>query len=257
MRYILEAACGSAIGKVRKNNEDNFLFCGKTLTADNRGMKKAVQDWIDRDFPACFAVFDGMGGESYGEKASFTAARKLRELSGQLREYIIPEQTFLKNACTAMNDAVLNLRDQLGVARVGTTAVLALFQPDEVYVCNLGDSRAYRLRRGVFQQLTKDDCPAMPPGSLYRSGGITQYLGADPAQLTLEPHISKGPLLPEDRYLLCSDGLTDMLSNFEISDIMLTNPIPRDCVNALIRAALAKGGRDNVTVIVCRAVRQD
>lgn len=252
---MLEAACGSALGKVRKSNEDNFLFCGKTLTGDNRGMKKAAQGWVDREYPACFGVFDGVGGERYGEKASFAAARKLRELSAQLEEYIIPEQTFLCNACAAMNDAVLSLRNQLGVDRMGTTAVVALFQPDEVYVCNLGDSRAYRLRRGVFQQLTKDDCPAAPSGT--RSGGITQYLGADPAELTLEPHISKGPLLPEDRYLLCSDGLTDMLTNFEISDIMLTNPAPRDSVNALIRAALAKGGRDNITVIVCRVVRQE
>ncbi len=255
MGYRLEVACGSAVGKVRKVNEDNFLFLNRTLPLRGENMKKAVSGQVDREFPLCLAVFDGLGGESCGEEAAYQAARTLKTYSAQLREFVIPERVFLKNACEAMNQAILERRDQLQVERMGTTAVIGLFQSDEVYVCNLGDSRAYRLRKGIFQQLTKDDCPATPPGAPRRINTVTQYLGADPESLRLEPHIAKGGLMAEDRYLLCSDGLTDMLSTFEISDIMLTNISPRDCVNALIRAALRNGGRDNVTAIVCRVIR--
>lgn len=259
MKFALETACGTATGKVRKNNEDNFLFHGKCLPEDNTGMKKAVEGWVDDDFPACFAVFDGMGGESCGETASYIAARTLNERARQLREYIIPEKTFLKSACSAMSDAVFAAQQTMSVGIMGTTAVIALFQPDELYICNIGDSRAYRLRQGVFQQLTRDDCPAPVPGmeAQHRSNVITQYLGADPQELCLAPHVAKGAIQEEDWYLLCSDGLTDMLSTFEMADIMLTSATAKDCVNNLIHSALEKGGKDNATAIVCHVVPRD
>ena len=83
---------------------------------------------------------------------------------------------------------------------------------------------------------------------------LTQYLGFGSDEILLEPHIAKGMIKRDALYLLCSDGLTDMLSNFEISDIMINNPEPETCVKKLIDAALEHGGRDNVTAIVCRLV---
>ena len=81
---------------------------------------------------------------------------------------------------------------------------------------------------------------------------LIQYLGMDPEEILIEPFIAKGDLKKGDQYLLCSDGLTDMLTNFEIADIMLNSPDAATCAENLIRAALEHGGRDNITVIVCR-----
>jgi protein phosphatase len=72
--------------------------------------------------------------------------------------------------------------------------------------------------------------------------------------MLIEPHIAKGILQSGDMYLLCSDGLTDMLTNFEISDIMLKSENTEACVCELIDRALEHGGRDNITVIVCKII---
>jgi protein phosphatase len=117
----------------------------------------------------------------------------------------------------------------------------------------VGDSRAYRLRDGEFLQLSVDHVEKRP-GREHRKAPLTQYLGFGSDEILLEPHIAKGMIKRDDLYLLCSDGLTDMLSNFEISDIMINNPEPETCVKKLIDAALEHGGRDNVTAIVCRLV---
>ena len=80
---------------------------------------------------------------------------------------------------------------------------------------------------------------------------MNQYLGLEPDEVEIEPHITKEKLMPEDRYLLCSDGLTDMLTNHKILNIMIENRNAEVCVGRLIQEALEHGGRDNITVIVC------
>ena len=77
-------------------------------------------------------------------------------------------------------------------------------------------------------------------------------VGLGPEDFLLEPHIAKGELKHGDQYLLCSDGLTDMLTNFEIDEILSNTVSAEDCVQSLIDTALEKGGKDNVTAIVCR-----
>ena len=81
---------------------------------------------------------------------------------------------------------------------------------------------------------------------------LTQHLGINPEDFLIEPYIAKGELAAGDQYLLCSDGLTDMLSNLEISCIMSESETAEVCADRLVHAALERGGRDNVTVIVCR-----
>jgi len=99
-------------------------------------------------------------------------------------------------------------------------------------------------------QVSKDDTERLVhPGR--SKPALTQCLGIEEDQMEIEPHIAKGKLEPGDRYLLCSDGLTDMLSNLEVSQLLLSGEDPRDCADKLIAAALERGGRDNVTVIVC------
>ena len=251
MGFTIKAACCCNIGKVRKNNEDNFYFDGRCLEAENEGLKNPayIEEPIRRGL--CYAVFDGMGGENFGEIASFSAARQLQQSERTLGDYLIPERKYLYRLSLSLNEAVLQAKRELCTDRMGTTMVALYFSGRYVYVCNIGDSRAYRLRDGEFMQISVDHLASLPENSR-RKAPLTQHLGIDPEDMIIEPYIAKGRIKSGDVYLLCSDGLTDMLSNLEISCLLHDYPDLDECASRLIQAALEKGGRDNITVIVCR-----
>lgn len=250
MAYILDAACGCNTGKVRKNNEDNFFFDGRCLEADNSGLKHPVTMTKALRRELCVAIFDGMGGENFGEVASFAAADCMQYTTRKLKDYFIPERKFLNSLCMKINDAVVAKQQELCTERMGSTMVALYFSHGYVYVCNLGDSRAYRLRDGEFLQLSVDHLEKRE--QTRKKAPLTQHLGISPENFLIEPYIAKGELKRGDQYLLCSDGLTDMLTNLEIDGIMSSTESAEDCVKKLIDAALEKGGKDNVTAIVCR-----
>ena len=251
MPYILDAACLCNTGKIRKNNEDNFFFDGRCLELENNGLKHPVTMTTALRRELCLAVFDGMGGESFGEVASFTAADCMQSATRKLKDYFIPERKFLNSMCLKINEAVVAKQQELCTERMGSTMVALYFSHRYVYVCNLGDSRAYRLRNGEFLQLSVDHVEKRE-GQARKKAPLTQHLGIKPEDFLIEPYIAKGELKHGDRYLLCSDGLTDMLSNYEIDEIMTGADSAEECVKELVDAALEKGGKDNVTVIVCR-----
>ena len=254
MKMLIQAACGCHIGKVRKNNEDNFFFDGKCLEEKNSGLKHPViiEETLRNGFHT--AIFDGMGGENFGELASYAAARQMQSMQRNLADFLIPERKYLDRMTKQLHQAVIDEQRKMQTEKMGTTMVTLYFSGRYVYVCNVGDSRAYRLRDGEFLQLSHDHIEKRP-GREGRKAPLTQHLGFGAGELELEPHIAKGEIKAGDIYLLCSDGLSDMLTNFEISDIMLTTPDPESCVQALIRAACEHGGRDNITAIVCRLDR--
>jgi len=251
MRLSIDAACGCNVGKIRKNNEDNFFFDCKCLELDNLGLRNTAYFSDSLRNGLMLAVFDGMGGENYGEVASFTAARQMQSITRSLTDYFVSERKYLSKLTMQLNDAIVAEKKELCTDRCGSTMVALYFSSGYVYTCNIGDSRAYRLRDGEFLQLTVDHVEKRPEGER-KKAPLTQHLGIDPEDMQIEPFIAKGKINKGDTYLLCSDGLTDMLTNFEISDIMLQNENPGDCVECLIKAALEHGGRDNITVIVCR-----
>lgn len=253
MRFIIEAACGCHAGKIRKNNEDNFYFNGKCLELDNDGLRNPVSFEEPLKHGLCVAVFDGMGGENFGEQASFAAARQMQQTERVLADYFVPEKKYLERMMMQLNSAVVNAKIALCTERMGTTAVSLYFVSQYVYVCNIGDSRAYRLRNGEFLQISQDHTEDRP-GRSGRKAPLTQHLGIDTEEMLIEPYIAKGKLKKGDQYLLCSDGLTDMLTNFAISDIMIKSETADSCVRKLIQAALDHGGRDNITAIVCRII---
>ena len=254
MRFTIEAACGCHMGKVRKNNEDNFYFGGKCLESDNEGLKNpaCLEESVRRGLS--YAVFDGMGGENFGEIAAYTAARKMQQIERTLADFFIPERKYLTRLVMQLNDAVVQAKKEMHTDRMGTTMVSLYFSGRYVYVCNIGDSRAYRLRNGEFMQISQDHVE-QNPGRIRKKAPLTQHLGIDPEDMIIEPYIAKGILRSGDIYLLCSDGLTDMLSNLEISCLLHDYPDVDECVSQLIQAALDKGGRDNITVIVCKINR--
>lgn len=255
MIYKLEAACGCNTGKIRANNEDNFYFNGRCLREDNNGLKRAayVEQILKPGF--CAAVFDGMGGENFGEAASFAAANAMRNTERTLSQYLIPERQYLNELCFKINEEVVRAARERRTYRMGSTMVALYFSLRFVYVCNLGDSRAYRLRGNELMQLSQDHVEKIQ--MFDRAGNpkkapLTQHLGIDPEEMLIEPYIAKGRIQSGDQYLLCSDGLTDMLSNLEIYEIMKSYSNADECVDALIQAALDAGGKDNITVILCK-----
>ncbi len=255
MNSQLNAACACNIGLVRMNNEDNFLFDGKCMEAENRGLKKPVFSNLSlSDAPVCLAVFDGMGGEEFGELAAFAAAKSLKESLTRLSDFVVPEKRFLSESCQSMNCAVYEKAQELGASHMGTTSAILLFSGHDVYACNLGDSKAFRFRNGEFMQLTRDhtDADFFQEKGIQRKPPLTQYLGIDPEEIQIIPHIAKGTILTGDQYLICSDGLTDMLSNVEICSIMSLAESVEACVETLVNQALKRGGKDNITVIVAR-----
>lgn len=250
MRLTIQAACGCHTGKVRKNNEDNFFFDGKCLEENNNGLKHPawIEDTLKSGF--CVAVFDGMGGENFGELASYAAARQMQETQRCLSDFWISEKKYLERLTQQLNTSVVEAQQKMCTDKMGSTMVCLYFSGRYVYVCNVGDSRAYRLRNGEFLQLSKDHIDNRPgvPG---KKAALTQHLGFGSDEVEIEPHIAKGELKSGDIYLLCSDGLSDMLTNFEMTDIMLKSENAETCVQNLIDSALEHGGRDNITAIVC------
>lgn len=251
MGFTIEAACGSNVGKIRNNNEDNFFFDGKYMNMDNKGLEKPLflRKTVEREL-SC-AVFDGMGGENFGEVASFVAARNMKWRNVLPFGVADSPVQALERLVMWLNSAVVQAKSELQTNRMGTTMVSFRFSQWHVLISNVGDSRAYRLRNGELTQLSVDHVERFFVRNS-RKAPLTQHLGINPYDMIIEPHIRKERLNDGDVYLLCSDGLTDMLSDAEISRYLQEYPNPTECVMQLIQSALDHGGRDNVTVIVCR-----
>jgi PPM family protein phosphatase len=205
-----------------------------------------------------FVVADGMGGAQAGEVASKTAAdafdRDLPEVS--------PEQ-FLRETIEAANRRIHELaRADPSRAGMGTTITAAIVdaQKEEVGIGHVGDSRAYRLRRGKLEQLTRDHSLVE---EMRRKGQITDAQAEDHPQRSIitralgpEPEVEVDlqtvPAAPGDVFLLCSDGLTTMVGEDRIAAVLSSAGSMREAVRALIDEANGAGGRDNITALAFR-----
>ena len=254
MAYQIEYAYTCHIGKIRNNNEDNFWCCGDSLEAQNQGMSHIRSGYMKQSEYPLLAVFDGMGGESCGEMAAFLAAEACGEHFKTAKDGIRndPEE-FLNEICESMNQAICDYGRTNKINSMGTTAALLAFAEDAVYSCNLGDSRIYKSDREKFYQISQDHVLGH---SLFGKAPLTQYLGMEEENLQLEPSISRQEIKIGDRFLLCSDGITDMLSDGEIADILSRDIPVAKTVEILVDRALKKGGRDNITVVLCEIMEQ-
>lgn len=251
MDFRIEAACGSSVGKVRHNNEDNFLFDGICLPQDNCGQLPPLNLYGTFEGNVSMAVFDGMGGMDYGEVASATAASYLKER--------LSEDVALQDLCLQANQAVWEAQTALGTHNMGTTLAMLCFCQNRVQAVNIGDSRIFGLRDDRLMQISfdhTDEAYLRKKGILGRKPKLTQYLGMDPMQVRVEPYITGGIVQEGDIYLICSDGLTDLLDEETIARYLSVSGTAAACVENLISAALEKGGHDNITVIVCRVLEQ-
>ena len=255
MTYHINYAYTCHAGKVRPNNEDNFWCCGENLPASNYGIDEIRTGIRLRESLPAMAVFDGMGGESQGEMAAWlasdTLSRFYRENKGMLKKE--PER-FLLEACQSMNQAVCGYGRENRISAMGTTMAMIAFGKKEVHICNLGDSRIYQLSGEHFSQISSDHVLKS-----YRFGKapLTQFLGVEEAEMKLEPAVETFSYENGDRYLLCSDGVTDMLSDREIEEILRENISVEDTVEKLKKQVLEKGARDNTTIILCEVKLDD
>lgn len=246
MGYRISYTAFSHRGNFRRVNQDNFLCARTYMPSDNRGTPAPVTGSVSAGKRPLFGVFDGMGGEEKGELAAFLAA----EAAANTRIGQHPMED-LSRYCQRANDLIYAHTAAQGLRAMGTTAALLAFTKKEVHLCSVGDSRIFRYRDGQLTQLSRDH---VLPGVRGRKPPLTQYLGMPPEESFLEPYLITEPVKSGDLYLLCSDGLTDMLTAGEIQSI-LSAASPEDAGAILLEQALSRGGKDNITLILCKISR--
>jgi PPM family protein phosphatase len=215
--------------------------------------------------PMVFAVADGMGGHQAGEVASALAATVMRERLHAGATSVDVTVAAVVEANAAIFQTAHNNAAQRGMGTTLTAmAVLPPLdgRPEQLAIVNVGDSRVYLERSGELTRATVDHSYVQ---ELLATGHITEAEArAHPRRnivtraLGIEPNVRVDswlmPVVRGDRFVLCSDGLVDEVDDDEIHGIMRANPQPQDCADALVAAAVANGGRDNVTVVVVDVV---
>lgn len=254
----LKSAAMTHIGKVRHNNEDNFYLNGNYRFDVNSDIKAVEDNRRRRRY--IYAVFDGMGGENCGELASLKAVELLHKYDKRnIRSNI---DIYVSQA----NNEVCNIIGASGMGQAGTTLALFVSNGETADLYNIGDSRVYRLQGEVLDRLSKDhtqaqdliDAGIMTENDSTRSSKghiLTQHLGIPEDEFIIEPNIiTNVELKKDDIFLLCSDGLSDMLEDSVIKEILKKGCCkePKEIVSMLIKASLVGGGRDNVTAIVIK-----
>jgi len=255
-------SCGiTDIGRKRQRNEDSYLVNDKLRL---------------------YVVADGMGGHAGGEFASRIAVSTVEEiLKGEDRAKAgVPEDTYLDSPPpkgdthpqSRLKDAI-NRAGSMIVRRateepelrgMGTTATVMLFSKDKAYIAHVGDSRAYCVREGKITQITEDHSlvhEQLKSGLITEEEAkthqlkniITRSVGV---QEDVEVDTVVWKVLPQDAYLLCSDGLTNMVGDQELEEIVNAGE-PEQAARRLVDRANEQGGDDNITLILLKVFEED
>ncbi|MGN0591936.1 MAG: PP2C family protein-serine/threonine phosphatase [Ruminococcus sp.] len=257
--FFLQAHAVSNQGKVRSNNEDNFFADGMCNPNPQKGGDITIHKTKLRHH--VFAVCDGMGGESYGEVASAIAVQTMKEHYAVLKKARgLRLNQAVNRFTTTVNNRICDMIAQRNCGNSGTTLAMLCFQDDCAYPFYIGDSRIYLYDGFDLYALTKDQTLAnqmllhgvYTPEQAEMSNDrnkLIHFMGEDKdgrgLQATAQPPIA---LKHGMRFLLCSDGLTDMCSDLTIYEALSVQKI--DYAQTLVDLALDAGGSDNVTAIV-------
>jgi serine/threonine protein phosphatase PrpC len=237
MTLVLRYSARSDRGLVRQNNQD-AVYAG----------------------PRLLALADGMGGHAAGEVASSLVISALAPLDeDDPGDDLLAE---LRHATVEGNAAITrHVADAPDLDGMGTTLTAILFAGSRLGLVHIGDSRAYQLREGAFTQITKDDTFVQ---SLIDEGRITEEEAHTHPQRSLllraitgqdvDPSLTIREARAGDRYLLCSDGLSGVVSDETLADTLQAYRDPRECADRMIELALRGGGPDNITCIVADVV---
>lgn len=242
----LEIQALSKVGLVRDNNED-MISLGGILLRDGQMSLPPIH--LDHESQFYLLVADGMGGHEHGERAS---QGLLEHLDNCFKESLIKADTleddlrfYVKMFSDELNQQAL---DEGQLRPMGCTLTGMVWSEGKAYLLNVGDSRTYRYRDGILRQLTQDETMRGLTGNPYDSKALLNCIGGGAeGNLMMEDlteRLHKGDLL-----LICSDGLTDMLSDEEIEQILDDSSQP---VDELYEAACQRGGVDNVSIILAK-----
>jgi protein phosphatase len=244
VHYPFRFGAASDKGKVRPQNEDSFVV------EPEAGL---------------FLVADGIGGHRGGRLAADIVAEdlpvmienKLGELTSSRPGAV---RTLLSRTISEQNrQLVMEGTSETGYKGMGATVVVALLKEDRAYIANLGDSRIYRYRKGRMRQFTKDHSVVselVSEGKITpeeaenhaAANQITHYVGMEEEEVA--PHVRSFALKNKDRLLLCTDGLTGEIDDERIAAILESRSDCQAACDALVSAANAAGGHDNITVVV-------
>ena len=227
MPVTIAAAGLSDRGLVRENNEDAFYI-------DPQGK--------------LFLVADGLGGHAGGEKASATVVEAVGAAGTNGWDDPVGElERLLGKADAAVREKAVG-----ELANMGSTVVAIYMQDERYWTAHAGDSRAYRLRGGYLERLTKDHTPEQEGGvglpAPFRSGMITRAIGIGEETVF---DFTSGNTRTGDRFLLCSDGMSGYVGTEEIGHY-LTELSPQEACRRLVELSCERGGEDNITVVVVR-----
>lgn len=267
----VEVAGKSHPGLVRPNNEDHYLavrrYRRREILATSLP-EEILNATCDQAY--ALAVADGLGGQKFGEIASLLAMRTGWELGGdeikwtvRLNEHEVEEMRRKAEVfCKLVEESLIaEVRENPRLAGMATTLTLCYSTGPNLFVVHVGDSRAYLHRDGAVRRLTRDHTlgqelidagDADPNSPLVRrlQHILTNCIGGSQEGVTAD--FDHYMLMDGDRVLLCTDGLSDMVSDAEIAETLNRNPTSTDACNALVDLALKHGGKDNVTVVVAR-----
>ncbi len=261
---ILQWASISHSGSRKPRNDDSLIAFASGPTGAEPLAAVGSRSLADQDL--VFAVSDGMGGGNAGDIASSSILQQMSE--------IIPETFkaaaagFFPDSLSHLGDALRSVHDKINAAACGceeksgmaATLALAWFTPDNLYLANVGDSRIYRSRDGILEQLTRDHTAAW---SQWKRGEISEiqyrthprraalFEVVGGGYATLSPHFAAIQYQVGDRFLVCSDGLIDGLWERHLSEGLAACPTnPQNIAETLINRAITNSGIDDTSLIV-------
>jgi PPM family protein phosphatase len=234
----------SHAGAVRDHNEDSLVIGQWTLCAAETETPQTLAFPIAS--PLVVAIADGLGGHPAGDVASTFVVRELAQVGPTL-----DSEQKLRDVLNACNKALYNIAaDQPTLLAMGTTVAGVLITSDQVFAFNVGDSRVYTHGPDGLRQVSVDDSPPLPPGQDH-TAIVTQTLGGGLTYTDVEPHVAAFPQSTDVRWLICSDGLSDLVDNETLSDLLKEAEDSRAAFE-LWKAAIEAGGDDNITLALVR-----
>ena len=236
-----ETGYGSVSGDYREGNEDSLY----------------ASAW------SAF-VADGVGGHAAGEIASATVAIRLASMLDATEGRVSGEERLRELVAVANSDLALRVRVDPALTGMATTLVGVFSDGERIAVAHTGDSRAYRLRDGILDQITQDDSlvrELLATGAIGEAdvahhplrSVVTHVLGGDPEDAAAL-HVAAEPARRGDRWLLTSDGLTDYVPVADVAETLVAADPPQEAADALVALALLHQARDNISVVVADVV---
>jgi len=249
----VEMVCTTNTGNIRNHNEDNIAVNQIVLPIDHQSIKKPIKVQKRMDECPFAAVFDGMGGEFGGEIASYAAAKYFAAYENETPWNVGK----ILDLVSEMNQVVVKLGKEHRARQMGTTFSGIFCGEEDVFLSNLGDSPVYRYRLGVLEEMYEAHTNEafLKRQGINRKPGLTQFLGIYEEGMVIEPYVTRVEIEENDIFLLCSDGLTDMVEEKRICEIIEESANLTECVQGLEMEALRNGGKDNITILLCKVKR--